>query len=94
MPDTQKIEQAAKHQAVHQTDQVSYVALFLLTSLTLLAFAANSMLTRMAFQTTQIDAASFTAIRISTAAITLFLISLLQSQKQGLIPIYNLIKTL
>ncbi|WP_258307354.1 DMT family transporter [Alcaligenes faecalis] len=81
MPDTQKIEQAAKHQAAHQTDQVSYVALFLLTSLTMLAFAANSLLTRMAFQTTLIDAASFTAIRISTGAITLFLISLLQAQK-------------
>jgi drug/metabolite transporter (DMT)-like permease len=81
MPDTQKIEQAAEHQAAHQTDQVSYVALFLLTSLTMLAFAANSLLTRMAFQTTLIDAASFTAIRISTGAITLFLISLLQSQK-------------
>jgi drug/metabolite transporter (DMT)-like permease len=35
----------------------------------------------MAFQTTLIDAASCTAIRLSTGAITLFLISLLQSQK-------------
>lgn len=34
-----------------------------MTSLAMVAFAANSLLTRAAFQTTAIDATSFTAIR-------------------------------
>ncbi len=48
----------------------------LLTCLTMTAFAANSLLTRLAFQTTRIDAASFTAVRIVSGAATLWLIAL------------------
>jgi drug/metabolite transporter (DMT)-like permease len=48
----------------------------LLTCLTITAFAANSLLTRLAFQTTRIDAASFTAVRIVSGAATLWLIAL------------------
>lgn len=42
------------------------------------AFAANSLLTRAAFQTTTIDAASFTAIRMASGALVLALILRLQ----------------
>lgn len=46
-----------------------------LTALTMLAFAANSLFTRLALQTSPIDPASFTAIRIVTGALTLGLIA-------------------
>lgn len=46
----------------------------LLTLLAMLAFAANSLLARAAFSTTDIDPASFTAIRLASGALTLFVI--------------------
>lgn len=46
----------------------------LLTALALLAFAGNSLLGRMAFQYTTIDAASFTSIRLVAGALALGLI--------------------
>ena len=49
-----------------------------LTALAMAAFAANSLLARAAFQTTRIDAASFTAIRLASGALTLLLILKLQ----------------
>lgn len=49
-----------------------------LTCLAMTAFAANSLLARAAFQTTGIDAASFTAIRIASGALTLLLILRIQ----------------
>lgn len=52
-----------------------------LTGLAMVAFAANSLLARAAFQTTAIDAASFTAIRIVSGALTLLLILLLQGRR-------------
>jgi drug/metabolite transporter (DMT)-like permease len=45
-----------------------------LTALTMFAFAANSLLTRMALLSTPIDAASFTAIRLIAGALTLAVI--------------------
>lgn len=53
----------------------------LLTCIAMVAFAANSLLTRMAFQTTSIDAASFTAIRVISGALTLFAILMIQGKK-------------
>lgn len=47
--------------------------LVLLTSLALLGFAGNSVLCRMAMETTAIDAASFTAIRLLSGALALSL---------------------
>ena len=44
---------------------------FLLTSLAMLAFAANSLLCRLALGEESIDAASFTAIRLAAGALTL-----------------------
>ncbi|MBY4899118.1 DMT family transporter [Cupriavidus sp. AU9028] len=52
-----------------------------LTALTMVAFAANSLLARAAFQTTAIDAASFTAIRVTSGALTLLVILLVQGQR-------------
>lgn len=43
----------------------------LMTCVAMAAFAANSLLTRAAFQTTTIDAASFTAIRMASGALVL-----------------------
>lgn len=55
--------------------------LALLTAATMVAFAANSLLARLAFRTTAIDAASFTAIRLAAGALTLLLILRLQGQR-------------
>ena len=48
--------------------------LLILTSLTMIAFAANSILCRLALDTTPIDPASFTLIRLVSGAATLWLI--------------------
>jgi drug/metabolite transporter (DMT)-like permease len=50
------------------------------TSLALLAFAANSLLCRMALRETAIDAASFTSLRILSGALVLLLLSLRQAR--------------
>ncbi len=54
-----------------------------LTAAAMLAFAANSLLCRMALADGQIDAASFTSIRVVSGAAALILITLL---KQGRMP--------
>lgn len=53
-------------------------ALVGLTCATMLAFAANSLLARLAFRTTTIDAASYTTIRLLAGALTLAVIVRLQ----------------
>jgi drug/metabolite transporter (DMT)-like permease len=50
----------------------------LLTALAMVAFAANSLLCRLALGAGEIDAASFTTIRVVAGALTLVLISLAQ----------------
>jgi drug/metabolite transporter (DMT)-like permease len=45
----------------------------ILTAVTLVSFAANSLICRMAFTRSEIDAASFTAIRVGAGALTLWL---------------------
>ncbi|MFN3913846.1 MAG: hypothetical protein ACK4K3_02800 [Aquabacterium sp.] len=55
--------------------------LTLLTAGTMLAFAANSVLARLALQTTAIDPATFTATRLITGALTLALIVWWQRQR-------------
>ncbi len=57
----------------------------LLTSLALIAFAANSVLCRLALGGGAIDAASFTAIRLFSGVLTLLLILVLRREK-SLIP--------
>lgn len=49
------------------------VKIIIVTVLSLLAFAANSIITRLALQETAIDAASFTLLRIGSGAAFLFL---------------------
>lgn len=51
-----------------------------LTFLAMLAFAGNSILCRLALKTTTIDAASFTSIRLFSAALMLWLILLLRGK--------------
>jgi len=52
-----------------------------LTLLAMIAFAGNSLLCRLALQQTTIDPASFTAIRIVSGALTLWLIVRLRSSR-------------
>lgn len=51
-----------------------------LTLLALVAFASNSLLTRLALGSRQLDAASFTAIRLASGAVMLAVIVLVQSR--------------
>ena len=48
---------------------------WILTAVTMLAFAANSLLCRLALQRTHIDPASFTLVRIGSGALMLFLLA-------------------
>ena len=52
----------------------------LLTTLTMIAFASNSLLNRLALGQHTIDAVSYTTIRLTTGAVTLFLIASLQKK--------------
>jgi drug/metabolite transporter (DMT)-like permease len=54
---------------------MSYARLVALTSLTMVAFACNSLLCRAALRHTSIDAASFTTIRLASGAIMLWLVA-------------------
>lgn len=53
---------------------MSLSRLFLLTTLAMICFAGNSLLCRLALHGTAIDAATFTAVRIASGALTLWLI--------------------
>lgn len=53
---------------------MSHVRIIILTALAMLTFAGNSLLCRLALKHTPIDPASFTAIRLISGAVTLFLI--------------------
>lgn len=56
---------------------MSILRLTITTSIVMIAFAGNSLLCRVALTTTNIDAATFTTIRIVSGAITLFILILL-----------------
>ena len=68
-----------------KADQIPILRTIFLTSLALTAFAANSVLCRLALGAGAIDAASFTAIRLFSGIITIFLILVLRREKK-LIP--------
>jgi len=53
---------------------MSPLRLFTLTALAVIAFAANAVLCRLAFTRTNIDPASFTAIRLASGALALWLV--------------------
>ncbi len=59
---------------VSRNKSMSNARIVALTLLTMIAFAGNSLLCRVALKHTSIDAASFTAIRLIAGAITLWLI--------------------
>lgn len=54
--------------------KVSHFRVFTLTLLAMIAFAANAVLCRLALKATEIDAASFTTIRLASGALALWLI--------------------
>lgn len=56
--------------------------ILLFTCLAMLAFAGNSLLCRLALRETEIDAASFTAIRLLCGALTLWLLLRLKQSRQ------------
>lgn len=56
--------------------------ILLLTCLAMLAFAGNSLLCRLALRETEIDAASFTAIRLLCGAVTLWLLLKVRQRTQ------------
>jgi drug/metabolite transporter (DMT)-like permease len=56
---------------------MSAIRLFVLTLLAMLAFAGNSLLCRAALSQTNIDAASFTSIRMFAGAVTLWMVVML-----------------
>ena len=58
----------------------------LLTAAAMVAFAANSLLCRMALGRELIDAASFTSIRIAAGAVTLLLILLIRGNRTKIVP--------
>lgn len=55
--------------------------LFILTALTMIAFAGNSLLCRIALAHTAIDAASFTTIRLASGALMLWLLLVRMARK-------------
>lgn len=61
------------------------VRILLLTTLALLAFAANSVLCKVALTATAIDPASFTSLRVASGALTLALIVAFRSRGRGLL---------
>ena len=66
-----------------QNAPMSRTRVFALTLLALLAFAGNSLLCRAALKSTAIDAASFTAIRVASGALALWLIVHLRRGPHG-----------
>ncbi|MEH6355328.1 MAG: DMT family transporter [Marinobacter sp.] len=57
--------------------------IIILTTLAMIAFASNSVLARMALKHTDIDAASFTAIRLISGAIVLLLVVRVSNRSSG-----------
>ncbi|MFT7365303.1 MAG: drug/metabolite transporter (DMT)-like permease [Marinobacter psychrophilus] len=57
--------------------------IIILTTLAMIAFASNSVLARMALKHTDIDAASFTAIRLISGAIVLLLVVRISNRPSG-----------
>jgi drug/metabolite transporter (DMT)-like permease len=62
---------------------MTYARLLALTGLTMMAFAGNSLLCRMALERTSIDPASFTTIRVVSGALTLWMILQLRRDKRA-----------
>ena len=67
---------------------VNVIRVVVLTGLALMAFAANSVLCRLALGTGSIDAASFTVARLLSGSLTLVVVLLLRSER-SLIPKYG-----
>ncbi len=73
----------ARIQCAHSCLPMSRSRVLLLTLIALIAFAANSILCRLAFERSDIDAASFTSIRLLSGALALWLIVALRRSALG-----------
>ncbi|MCP4985294.1 MAG: DMT family transporter [Colwellia sp.] len=62
---------------------MSQLRIIIITLLSLIAFAANSLITRLALEATQIDEASFIAIRLVSGALFLWLFLLSKNNSQA-----------
>jgi drug/metabolite transporter (DMT)-like permease len=62
---------------------LSQTRVFLLTTLAMFAFAGNSLLCRLALKQTDLDAASFTTVRLLSGAITLWLVVRFSGQSRS-----------
>jgi drug/metabolite transporter (DMT)-like permease len=62
---------------------MSFARVAALTSLTMVAFASNSLLCRQALKHTSLDAASFTAIRLASGAMMLWMLARLRGGSPG-----------
>jgi drug/metabolite transporter (DMT)-like permease len=62
---------------------ISSVKIFLYTVLALIAFAANSLLCRLALSQNAIDAATFSAVRLASGALILLIIALAVNRKSA-----------
>ena len=62
---------------------MSSARIIVLTSLTMIAFAGNSLLCRAALKATSIDAASFTTIRLVSGAVMLWLVTRMRAGAQS-----------
>ncbi len=62
------------------TTSATVYRIYALTALAMVAFAANSVLNRLALQTTPVDATTFTAVRLLSGALMLGFIALLRNR--------------
>ncbi|MBE0615916.1 MAG: DMT family transporter [Burkholderiales bacterium] len=62
---------------------MTFARILFLTSLAMVAFAGNSLLCRLALKHTNIDAASFTAVRLISGALTLWVLARVSRRARG-----------
>ncbi len=67
--------------ALAHTHHMSHARLILLTTLAMLAFAANSVLARLAFATAQAEPLSYTGIRLASGAIVLSALLMIRDRR-------------
>jgi drug/metabolite transporter (DMT)-like permease len=63
---------------------LTFWRILILTALSILAFAGNSLLSRAAFTLTEIDANSFTLVRLTAGALTLLLLVWWEQRQLGI----------
>jgi drug/metabolite transporter (DMT)-like permease len=75
IPQEARIRRGRRRILRSRDDPMSFPRIFSLTLLTMIAFAGNSLLCRVALKHTGIDAASFTLVRLLSGAVVLYLVA-------------------